>query len=209
MQNMNSYYSEYGEDRWIAENLTIPKSGVFVEVGALNGVGGSNSLWFERQGWTGLCIEADPRMWEGLLQRRKCRKFFGAVGSNPSMEFEVHQQIGWSGFGRGGTKISVPVLPLSNVLDAYGIDRIDILSIDVEGAELDVWRSGSFGGSRSFPQIVIVEFETAGLPSAEKELMSTFCGSAGSYMLRHRTTSNLILELSIANGIKAMEKAAA
>lgn len=193
---MNSYYSEFGEDRWIAENMAIPKAGVFVDVGALNGVGGSNSLWFERQGWTGLCIEADPRMWEGLLQRRNCMKFFGAAGSNPSMEFEVNPQIGWSGFGRGGTKISVPVLPLANILEAYGIDTVDILSIDVEGAELDVWHSGSFGAKRRFPRIVIVEFETAGLPSAEKELMDTFCGSTGRYTLRHRTTSNLILEFN-------------
>jgi FkbM family methyltransferase len=34
----------------------------------------------------------------------------------------------------------VRVRPLSSVLDEYGIDRIDLLKVDVEGAELDVLR---------------------------------------------------------------------
>lgn len=69
-----------------------------------------------------------------------------------------------------------------------GITHIDLLSIDTEGTEIDVWRS--IGSHR--PVVVIVEFNTVGLPDNTPAIMTEFeaCG----YVLRHRTEANLIFK---------------
>jgi hypothetical protein len=55
------FHAQWGEDRWLAENLRLPDTGVFVDVGAGDGRRGSNTLYLENLGWSGLCIDADPR----------------------------------------------------------------------------------------------------------------------------------------------------
>ena len=43
--------------------------GTFLEIGARDGVGGSNSLFFERHaGWSGFCVEAKRQHFEKLMQ---------------------------------------------------------------------------------------------------------------------------------------------
>lgn len=194
------YYSQHGEDKWIHEHLTTPGIGVFVEVGAHDGVNLSNTKFFEEQAWRGLCIEADPRLWHPLLQNRQCKKFFGAVGSNPNLAFDMCEESTWSGFKRAGNvqgkptaPVMVPTLPLRAVLDAYDIWAINVLSLDTEGTELDVWDSGHFG-SRPYPSIVIIEWETAGLPSNEARIMEHF--KRLPYELVHRNVGNLIFQLT-------------
>lgn len=197
------YYSQHGEDRWLVKNLKLPEKGVFVEVGAFDGVNLSNTKHFEEKGWTGLCIEADPRQWHKLLVNRTCQKFFGAAGSNPDLVFDMHSEPTWSGFGRGGQGIKVPVFPLGRILTLYGLGNvldspgaIDILSLDTEGTELDIWDSGYFGlhpiHHLQYPRVVIIEWETAGLPSNEDRIKEHF--SKLPYELVHRNVGNLIFE---------------
>ena len=46
--------------------------GFFVEVGAFDGVFLSNTLWFERNwNWTGLLLEANPRVFSTLVTRNR------------------------------------------------------------------------------------------------------------------------------------------
>jgi hypothetical protein len=47
------YYSQYGEDRRLIENIPLPGIGTFAEVGAADGRTFSNSLVFESLGWGG------------------------------------------------------------------------------------------------------------------------------------------------------------
>jgi len=204
------YYSQHGEDAWIVENLELPQLGFFVEVGAFDGVNLSNTKHFEDKGWLGLCIEADPRSWVPLLRNRKCQNFLGAIDvDRGSLPFDCVAEPSHSGFDRNGSSplgsgsvINVPTLPLGVVLDAYGISEIDLLSIDTEGTEINVFWSGHFGGhtgryadashGRPWPKIVIVEWETAGLPSNEQKLMEFF--SRYPYSLVHRNEGNLIFK---------------
>ena len=54
------YFSQFGEDKWIVDNLRYPLEGIFVDVGASDGINGNNTYFFEKMGWQGLCIDADP-----------------------------------------------------------------------------------------------------------------------------------------------------
>jgi hypothetical protein len=49
------------------------RNGFFVELGALDGVKFSNTLFFERErGWNGICIEPDNGYFEQLKRNRRC-----------------------------------------------------------------------------------------------------------------------------------------
>jgi FkbM family methyltransferase len=147
------YYSEHDQDRWLEENIFRGKEGgTFVEFGALDGIDGSNTLFFERErGWDGLLIEANPRSFCRLLDSgRRARKVLAAVGAGYGVaEFTaVDGTSGWSGLtghmdGRHRRRIGdaavatfhAPTLPLAAILRYFGLVEIDYLSIDVEGAE--------------------------------------------------------------------------
>jgi hypothetical protein len=38
------YFSQFGEDKWIVDNLHYPLKGTFVDVGASDGIYGNNTL---------------------------------------------------------------------------------------------------------------------------------------------------------------------
>ena len=53
------WYAQFDEDR-ILRSMMPQREGLFVEVGAADGVVGSNTLHFEQTGWTGVLVEASP-----------------------------------------------------------------------------------------------------------------------------------------------------
>ena len=115
------------------------------------GINLSNTMMLEEMGWSGICIEADPRSWVPLLRNRKCDVFLGAAGKTRGrLEFDCSAEPSHAGVGRnstsplgsGGTIMTMPVLRLFDIMLAYnGPEDIDgFLSIDTEGTELDVLR---------------------------------------------------------------------
>src|SRR5215813_9246244 len=181
---MNTY-SGFGEDSWILKNLPLPDRGVFVDVGAFDGRVSSNTLAFEESGWSGLCVEPYPANALACKRNRRCPTVFCAVGTGASMQpLEVNTaDLGTCGLRRPatGNRFFVQVLRLDWLCDLFGIDKIDLLSIDTEGSEVEVWHSA--GQLR--PQIVIAEFRTEpqppSLPALEEAIIP--CG----YRLVHTT----------------------
>lgn len=173
------YYSEHGQDRWLDEEVFQgQRHGIFVEVGALDGLSFSNTRFFEEnRGWSGVLIEANPVAFANMVvgpveSRPKSRKICCALGETWRLaEFSsVHRISGWSGLDAERhalhakriaglspekTRFTVPIVPISCVLAHCGITRIDYLSIDVEGAELLVLR----GLVRDLFEIDIIEVE--------------------------------------------------
>jgi FkbM family methyltransferase len=187
------YSSQWGEDRWLTERLVPPQRGVFVDVGAGDGVRGSNSLHFEDHGWSGLCVDPDPRNREALA-RRRCALQMCAVASRPGPQpFSMYDaKPSWSGLGERGvgyTVVSIDCRTLEDLLTGAAIERIDLLSIDVEGTELDVW--ASFDPDRHRPGIVVVEYDDSVPARSTAHLHRAF--GIDKYELLHRTPSNLIL----------------
>ena len=62
------YYSQCKQDQYINESFFKGKdSGVFVDIGAHNGISLSNSYFFEKElGWNGVCIEPMPEVYSEL-----------------------------------------------------------------------------------------------------------------------------------------------
>lgn len=139
------------------------KKGFFIEAGANDGVTQSNTLYFERYlGWRGLLIEPVPELWEKCLHNRpnaiveQC----ALVSSNyPNRQIDM-QYCNLMSLVRGARGsdeadaahidcgitfleacavpywISVRACSLSNLLDRHNIKHVDLLSLDVEGYEV-------------------------------------------------------------------------
>lgn len=150
------YMSQFGQDAFVHLNL-LPelKQGVFVDVGAYDGIEGSNSFVFEKVlGWTGLCVEASPSVFGTLRQNRSCPCVHAAVADRDGAVEFLDVAAGYVQMGGitahyhpellrvvesdprfSGGRIRVPSRRLGPLLEEHGIDRVDYLSIDIEGAE--------------------------------------------------------------------------
>jgi FkbM family methyltransferase len=184
------YQSQMGQDwflnRWFFKNR---KPGFFVDVGAFDGVTGSNTYFLEKHlKWDGIAFEPHPSTFEILRANRSCRLIQGCAydqdGEVPflllskeeqreeaearsrhsmlSMVFDsTHggamlsgipqhmDQLEWidgisKPMGLSQRQATVQCHRIDTVLNAAGVRIVDYLSIDVEGAELEVLRGIDF-----------------------------------------------------------------
>ncbi len=154
------YHSQIAQDYFLDRHVFLGRTeGVFVDVGAHDGVEFNNTQFFESdRRWTGVCIEPQPDVFLRLRDSRSAVCVQAAIGETPgTMPFVVgeggaemlsglaasYDPRHWIRVKRyGKTKtIDVEVRRLDEVLRASKIDRVDLLSIDVEGGELGVINS--------------------------------------------------------------------
>lgn len=185
------YRSQFGEDKWIEEHLK-PSIGLFCEVGAHDGLSSSNTAYFEQyHGWTGLLIEPIPCLAVQCYQNRPFSKVICcSVGAERLGEFNVNpQDLGASGLYRPGLSLPVCIIQLKRLIDRYLERCPDLLSIDTEGSELEVWES--IGSHR--PKIVIMEYRTFDEPTQDSSIVGVM--KRDGYKEVHRTYCNLIFTL--------------
>lgn len=181
-----TWHSEYGQDRWLVEHVFGDAiGGTFVEAGALDGIVDSNTLYFERErGWRGVLIEANPALLGRLcLNRPEATIVSCALASRFGVaEFEIVKGglCGWSGLAdasdgrreelpeQARARIAVQTRTLAAVLRECGVSAVDYLSLDVEGAELDVLTAYPFA---EIPIRVIGVEDNSGTNEAPRQLL--------------------------------------
>lgn len=69
-----TYHSQCGQDKFISETYFKGDcKGVFVDIGAHDGMTYSNTYFFEKdRGWTGICVEPIPEVFAELQKNRNC-----------------------------------------------------------------------------------------------------------------------------------------
>lgn len=143
------------------------RSGIFVEVGANDPVAGSQTWLLEQNGWSGVLVEPQSAHSEKLRQRRTKSQVFQVACSGPEMEGEMdllladdggsstlRRQQDTHGTHFVGTE-RVKVTTLDKVLQLAGIAKIDFLSLDVEGHEIEVMRGLDF--QKYQPALILIE----------------------------------------------------
>ena len=70
------YYGQWETDRIIESYFPESYVGACIEVGAANGIKGSNTLYFEERGWEVLCLEPNILHKESLEKHRKLVRYF-------------------------------------------------------------------------------------------------------------------------------------
>lgn len=205
-KNYSKFHSQFGEDRWIFEHVDLPDKGVFVDVGAGHPIALSNTYFFEQNGWTGICVDADPAQCELLKKERANVEWTAIASTEGEIEFSQsylpalsstlgkneHNEVMRSLFKDA---IRVPSLKLETLLAKYNIGAIDLLDIDVEGTELEVWKS--FDYKKHKPKVLIIEYYSLGLSDNSVKVKDFFSNLP--YRLVHTTCSNLIFLSSAAN----------
>jgi FkbM family methyltransferase len=90
------------------------RNGIFVDIGAHDGVTFSNSFFFEKElDWSGVCIEPIPEVFEKLKRNRKCE----------CLQACVNERSGKVRFTRI-TGCGEMLSGISNKLDPRHVDRI-------------------------------------------------------------------------------------
>lgn len=63
-----SYYSERNEQDWVMGRFGAQPRGVFIDIGALDGVRYSNTRALVDMGWCGVCVEPNPESFAALVR---------------------------------------------------------------------------------------------------------------------------------------------
>jgi FkbM family methyltransferase len=160
-------YAQHGEDLILWRFFGGRREGMFVDVGAHDGITFSNTYLLEQQGWRGVCIEPNPDVYPTCwVNRRKSVCIMSAVGEREGIA-TLHRDV--SGLFASLVsalpvlevdRISVRTHTLDGLLDGleWVVPKIDFISIDVEGMELAVLRG--FDVARWQPRVLIIEANT-------------------------------------------------
>jgi FkbM family methyltransferase len=163
----SGYFSQYGQDKFIAEYFDFLKKGIFVDIGANDGKTLSNTYYLEKNLlWHGIAIEPSPKVFQRLEKNRDCilinACISDVVGNSDFLELTGHTEM-LSGlvdkyderhikrindeieeFSGKKNYIQVPCYKLEDVIRKQGLDKINYLNIDIEGGEIDVLKSIDF-----------------------------------------------------------------
>ena len=162
--NLNGhFFSQAGQDKFVNDSyFRSMNNGFFVEIGAYNGIDGSNCYFFEKfLNWSGIAIEPSPSQFLALQKNRKCKCVNKAVAKkSEKIEFidVVKGYTQMSGINNSSYQKTLEIInkDLRTVLDKKIIEAatfseiveynylIDYLSIDVEGGEMDILESIDF-----------------------------------------------------------------
>ena len=147
--------------------------GTFTELGAFDGETGSQTVHLERCfGWRGLLLEANPTNYAQIANKHRDRatvvhsavcsqRGTVQVGNASSTVTGIEgtmsraHQAKWR--RAQGTSVPVPCAPLGELMVEAGFPKVTFLSLDVEGAELDVLLSLNLLERRPPFSVILVE----------------------------------------------------
>lgn len=161
-------HSEHGEEWLIRDFFQDTRNGVFLDVGAHHHQTFSNTYFLETAlGWSGIAVEPQTQFAEGYARHRprtRFRPFFVSDVSDAQARLYVLKENTLvtsansdfvKRFGQEAQEITAPTITLNDLLAAEGVDRIDLLSMDIE-----TWEPKALAGfdiERFQPSLVCVE----------------------------------------------------
>ena len=152
------FYSQFGQDEYLNKLFSDNYNGICIEIGAYDGINGSNTLYFEKKGWECLCIEPNNDMY---LKCKNIRKnalnycvsnennndsiftIYTLIGNNESAISSLkpdHRLIDSHSHLITNSKLQkVKSKTLTTILNEINYYQdIDFMTIDTENTEIDV-----------------------------------------------------------------------
>lgn len=184
-------YSQEGEDLVAARLLADkPGGGFYVDVGAHHPIRHSNTYLLYRRGWRGINIDATPgSMVEFRRLRPRDINVESLVASDPALrrfyvfnepalntassELAIDRPVENAQY-RVTNEFVLRPRTLASLLDEFlpGGTAIDLMSVDVEGLDLDVLRSNDW--ERYRPTLLLVELLGTNLANIESHEIACF-----------------------------------
>jgi FkbM family methyltransferase len=168
MQSPRVSYSQNGEDI-LLDRVFGDEVGRYMDVGSYHPFIGNNTFFFYERGWRGISIEPTQQGYALLQAHRPEDLNLNLAVSDQDGEMTLYEVLGDRGnstlqgeiaepYRTDGVEMRahpVPVRSLRSLIQTYGIEPPDLVSIDVEGHEaavirgmpLDTWR----------PRVLVIE----------------------------------------------------
>ena len=166
-------------DRKLAAHIA-DRDCLFIEAGANDGLTQSNTYWFERfRGWRGILVEPVPVMAHACRRNRpraqvvntalvatdqvksvrmKAANLMAFVSNSFANPDDEKRHLGNAISVQNLAaveELEVPARTLSSIIDQLATKRVDLLSLDVEGYEVEVLRGMDI--TRHRPRYILVE----------------------------------------------------
>lgn len=166
-QRLRSFtFAQYAEDTLLYQ-LQPQREGFYIDVGAYHPWQGSNTYKLYLRGWHGITVEPNPEVAAQFrrLRPRDVHLNLGVSESAGELAYHHFDDAKLNSFdgaqaGRMNCAVrkttTVPCLPLSDIVARYAPGtRIDMLSIDCEGLDLEVLESLDWETTR--PCVLVIE----------------------------------------------------
>lgn len=164
-------YSTFDEELIIREFFQDRRNGFFLDVGCAWPVTASNTYYLEKHlGWKGIAIDAlqeyakdwkterpDSRFFNYLVTDHSgaSHTFFKSPDSGLSSTSRHWASAHWLGMSLKPEEIQVRPITLNDLLEREGVEKIDLLAMDLEGHELQALEGIDL--ERFQPELVVVE----------------------------------------------------
>jgi FkbM family methyltransferase len=162
-------YSQCGEDLQLARLIPINQDGFYVDVGSNDPIHRSNTYLFYIKGWKGIAIDGNPEL---IKRHKKMRPLDNAVCALVSEKeeektyfiFDDHclstisrtEAVKLSKTRKIRSQQAIKTIRLDRILrEQHAPQKFEILSIDVEGYDLQVLRGINLEEYR--PKIIAIE----------------------------------------------------
>jgi len=188
-----TFYSQEGEDILLSRIFGKQRDGFYVDVGAHHPRRFSNTYHFYKKGWRGINIDAMPGSMEVFQKLRPSDINLEMAVSEKEqiLTYYMFNEPALNGFSKAIStehqtreykivdKIEVSSLPLYQILNKHlPLDqKIDFLSVDVEGFDLKVLESNDWDKHR--PSVILVEIINSSLNSLINESIYKFLVGIG------------------------------
>ena len=199
-------YAQEGEDLILDRLLDGVPNGFYVEVGSHHPFRFSNTFLFYRRGWNGVCVDPLPGS-KLLFNKWRPRDVAVEIGiSEVSSRLKYYtfnepalntfdQQVAEEYARLEQYKIiniqEIDTVPLSKILDSYlsANKKINILSVDAEGLDLQVLRSNDWIKYR--PNYIVAECLQTDLEILLEDPVAIFLSTVG-YHAYAKTGNSII-----------------
>lgn len=176
---MQLSYAQNLEDYTLDLVFADVAAGTYVDVGGGHPVADNVSMYFYLKGWRGLVVEPQERLARAYAGVRPRDVVVSSLAGREAGTIDFHVVEGMHGlssavaanaesartYGAKTITIKKEVERLSALIDRAGLNEIDFLKIDVEGAEPDVLAGLDL--KRHRPRVILVEAVNPNNPDAD------------------------------------------
>ena len=166
-------YAQNMEDHTLAQvfagDAVRANGGVYIDIGGGHAVADNVTFWLYLQGWQGLVVEPQTRLAAPYAMIRPRDRVISALVGRMVGEVAFHEVERFHGFstivaanaeqaasyGTHYVTRQLPMTTLARLCDDHGFTHIDLLKIDVEGAEADVLTGNDW--QRFRPRVLCIE----------------------------------------------------
>jgi len=187
----------------------------FIEAGAHDGIGGSNTLRFELNPlWSGLLVEPNPQSYELLRSRgRNAWTLPSCLSTKPQPEIvefdsagllggiinqDIEKKPGDGGGSENRETLKMQCVPLYSVLLALDNPRVDFMSLDIEGADMQVLKTIPY--DKVDISVLMIEVEHLGeIFEGDNDTLRQFLHEKGYVFYRRLNIDDIYIKQSFMN----------